>query len=150
MQRGSLPYLTEAFFHEISRTMPDQLLVVLAEMEGRAIAAAVFYVGQNRLYGRYWGSDAYYDALHFETCYYQGIEYCIQHGLQFFEPGTQGEHKISRGFVPVTTWSAHWLAHDAFFDAIARYLDEEQRHIDQYILAVDEHTPYRRAPDADQ
>ncbi|MGB5351991.1 MAG: GNAT family N-acetyltransferase [Woeseia sp.] len=150
MQRGSLPYLTEAFFRQIRRTMPDQLLVVLAEMEGRAIAAAVFYVGKNRLYGRYWGSDAYYDALHFETCYYQGIEYCIQHGLQFFEPGTQGEHKISRGFVPVTTWSAHWLAHDAFFDAIGRYLDEEQRHIDQYIHAVDEHSPYRRTPGADQ
>lgn len=146
LQRGALPYLNERFFETISRALPEQLLVVLAELDGRPIAAAVFYVGKSRLFGRYWGSSGDYDALHFETCYYQGIEYCIDHGLQVFEPGTQGEHKVSRGFVPVTTWSAHWLAHDAFFDAVSRYLDEERTHIERYIDAVEAHSPYRRVP----
>lgn len=146
LQRGAQPYFTKSFFQAISQSMPDNILVILAERQDKAIAAAIFYVGENRLYGRYWGSDGFYDALHFETCYYQGIEYCIAHGLKVFEPGTQGEHKVSRGFRPETTWSAHWLAHDAFFDAIGRYLDEEQEHIERYIVAVDEHSPYRRKP----
>jgi hypothetical protein len=81
--------------------------------------------------------------LHFETCYYQGIDYCIAKGLARFEPGTQGEHKISRGFVPVTTWSAHWLARPEFFSAVARYLNEEQRHVERYMDAVSGHSPYR-------
>jgi len=95
------------------------------------------------LYGRYWGSDAHYDALHFETCYYQGIDYCIENGLRLFEPGTQGEHKVSRGFVPVETWSAHWLKQPEFFSAIGNYLDEERRHVDRYMSAVDSRSPYR-------
>jgi len=143
LRRGGMPYFNLAFFKSISRSLPKNLLVVLAEQRTNPVAAAIFYVGNTRLYGRYWGSDGYYDALHFETCYYQGIEYCIRHGLEHFDPGTQGEHKISRGFAPVTTWSAHWLAHDAFFDAIGRYLDEEHMHIDRYMEAVDELSPYR-------
>ncbi len=95
------------------------------------------------LYGRYWGSVGHYNALHFETCYYQGIDYCIEKGIGKFEPGTQGEHKISRGFVPVTTYSAHWLAQPAFFDAIGQYVAQEARHIDRYMRAVDDHSPYR-------
>jgi predicted N-acyltransferase len=95
------------------------------------------------LYGRYWGATADFNALHFETCYYQGIEYCIRNGIQVFEPGTQGEHKISRGFQPVSTWSAHWLAHSEFSGAIAKYLADERQHVDRYIEAVDEHSPYR-------
>ena len=103
------------------------------------------------LYGRYWGSDGHYDALHFETCYYQGIDYCIDAGKQVFEPGTQGEHKISRGFAPETTWSAHWLAHPEFADAVSRYLDEEARHIDRYIDAVDSRTrPTKRRRTANE
>ena len=91
-------------------------MIVMAEMNRMPIAAAVFYDGNaDTLYGRYWGADADYNALHFETCYYQGIEHCIDTGRQLFEPGTQGEHKISRGFVPVDTWSAHWLARPEFF-----------------------------------
>ncbi|MGI9225793.1 MAG: GNAT family N-acetyltransferase [Woeseiaceae bacterium] len=143
MRRGSLPYFSQAFFREISRSLPGQLLVVLAEREGVPIAAAVFFVGSETLYGRYWGSDGHYDALHFETCYHQGIEYCIEHGLQLFEPGTQGEHKISRGFVPEETWSAHWLKRPEFFSAVGNYLDEERRHIDRYMDAVDAHSPYK-------
>ncbi len=144
LRRGGMPYYNLAFFRAISQSLAQQVLVVLAETGDTAVAAAIFFVGETRLYGRYWGSNGRYDALHFETCYYQGIEYCIANGLDWFEPGTQGEHKVSRGFLPVTTWSAHWLAHDAFFDAIGRYLDEEQQHIERYIEAVDAHTPYRR------
>ncbi len=144
MRRGCMPYFSLEFFRSLGEDLPGNVLVVLAEMRGRTVAAALCFVGADRLYGRYWGSDGHYDALHFETCYYQGIEYCIEHGLAAFEPGTQGEHKISRGFTPVPTWSAHWLAHDRFFDAIGRYLEEEQLHIERYIETVDEHSPYRR------
>ena len=123
--------------------MPDSIAVVVAERNRQSIAAAVFYAGPDTLYGRYWGSDAHYNALHFETCYYQGIDFCIDENIAAFEPGTQGEHKISRGFVPVTTWSAHWLARPEFLDAIGQYLESESRHIDNYIDAVRSHTPYR-------
>jgi len=143
MRRGSLPYFNEAFFKSLSRQLPESILVILAEKDARTVAAAVFFESEQVLYGRYWGSDGHYDALHFETCYYQGIDYCIDTGKQAFEPGTQGEHKISRGFSPVTTWSAHWLAHPEFADAIGRYLDEEARHVDRYMDAVDSRSPYK-------
>jgi hypothetical protein len=143
MRRGSLPYFNLDFFSEISRTLPDNILVILAELQGMPIAAAIFFESDRVLYGRYWGSDGHYDALHFEACYYQGIEYCIDTGKQLFEPGTQGEHKISRGFVPAETWSAHWLEHPEFFSAIGNYLDEERRHVERYIDAVDSHSPYK-------
>ncbi len=143
-RRGSAPYFNLDFFLDVSKYLAEKIAVVVAEHRQRAIAAAVFYVGKHSLYGRYWGSDAQYDALHFETCYHQGIEYCIDHQLQHFEPGTQGEHKISRGFSPVTTWSAHWLKHTEFFAAVGRYLDEEQRHVEDYVDAVHRHSPYRQ------
>ena len=143
MQRGSLPYFNDVFFKSISEQLPENILVVLAEKESNPVAAAVFFESDRVLYGRYWGSDGHYDALHFETCYYQGIDYCIDTGKQIFEPGTQGEHKISRGFSPVPTWSAHWLAHPEFADAIGKYLDEEARHIDRYMDAVDSRSPYK-------
>ncbi len=143
MRRGSLPYFNEAFFRSIGRQLSENILVILAEKDAHPVAAAVFFESEKVLYGRYWGSDGHYDALHFETCYYQGIDYCIDTGKQLFEPGTQGEHKISRGFSPVTTWSAHWLAHPEFADAIGRYLDEEARHIDRYMDAVDSRSPYK-------
>ncbi len=149
LQRGSMPYLDYDFFVEVSQRLPGQILVVLAQRRNSPVAAAVFYVGGDTLYGRYWGSDAHYNALHFETCYYQGIDYCIAHGLQRFEPGTQGEHKISRGFLPVTTWSAHWLARPEFFDAVGRYIGEEGRHVDRYMAAVDAHSPFRSDSAAD-
>ena len=143
MMRGSLPYFNQAFFEGLSERLPDNILVILAELDDVPVAAAVFFESATTLYGRYWGSDGHFDALNFETCYYQGIEYCIETGKQLFEPGTQGEHKVSRGFSPVTTWSAHWLAHPEFANAIERYLDEEGRHIEHYMDAVDQHTPYK-------
>jgi predicted N-acyltransferase len=143
VKRGSLPYFNLDFFRRIGRTMPDRLLVILAERREEPIAAAIFFESDDVLYGRYWGADGHYDALHFETCYYQGIEHCIANGRKVFEPGTQGEHKISRGFVPVATWSAHWLKHPQFFSAIGNYLREERQHVDRYMTAVDGHSPYR-------
>ncbi|NNF40385.1 MAG: GNAT family N-acetyltransferase [Woeseiaceae bacterium] len=144
LRRGSMPYFSEQFFKAISGQLPDNILVVLAEKEAAPVAAAVFFENDQVLYGRYWGSDGHYDALHFETCYYQGIDYCIDMGKQVFEPGTQGEHKISRGFSPTTTGSAHWLAHPEFADAVERYLDEEGRHVERYIDAVDSRSPYKK------
>jgi predicted N-acyltransferase len=143
MRRGSLPYFNLDFFTEIGRSLADNLLVILAQHDDEPIAAAVFFESERELYGRYWGSDGHYDSLHFETCYYQGIDYCIETGKQIFEPGTQGEHKISRGFVPESVWSAHWLQHPEFFSAIGNYLDEERRHVERYMQAVDSHSPYK-------
>jgi predicted N-acyltransferase len=146
LRRGSMPYYNDEFFLSVSRALPDNVLVILAERKGAAVAAAVCYESDDALYGRYWGSDSHYDALHFETCYYQGIDYCIANGLARFEPGTQGEHKISRGFAPVATWSAHWLARPEFFSAVGQYLEEERRHVERYMDAVSDHSPYREEP----
>ena len=147
LTRGSLPYFNAAFFATISRRLPGQVLVILAEKGTEPVAAAVFFETEERLWGRYWGSNGHYDALHFETCYYQGIEYCIETGKRSFEPGTGGEHKISRGFAPVTTGSAHWLAHPAFAAAIGRHVDEEGRYVDRYVDAVADHTPFKKRGD---
>ncbi len=147
LRRGSMPYFDLDFFLDVSKHLPGTVLLVLAERHGTLIAAAVFYESAEVLYGRYWGADDHYDSLHFETCYYQGIEYCIANSKKRFEPGTQGEHKISRGFVPMTTWSAHWLACPEFYSAIRSYLREEGRHIDRYIEAAGSHSPYRTGND---
>ncbi len=144
MKRGSMPYYSLEFFAEVSNVLPDNILVILAEKANEPIATAVFYRGADALYGRYWGCNTDVNALHFETCYYQGIDFCIRNGIKRFEPGTQGEHKISRGFTPVTTWSAHWLARPEFFSAIGQYLDHEQGYIDRYIEAVNEHSPFKQ------
>jgi predicted N-acyltransferase len=147
MIRGSMPYYNEFFFRGLSEQLPDGILIILAEIDSTPVAAAVFFESDTHLYGRYWGSDGHYDSLHFETCYYQGIDYCIDSGKQVFEPGTQGEHKISRGFSPVSTWSAHWLAHPQFSNAIEEYLGEEGKHVDRYMDAVDSRTPYKEPVD---
>lgn len=144
LQRGSLPYYSLDFMVEVSARLPDNIQVVLAQMNNEIIATAVFFRGTDALYGRYWGCNTDINALHFETCYYQGIDFCIKHGISRFEPGTQGEHKISRGFSPVTTWSAHWLARPEFFTAIEQYLDREQDYIDRYIDAVNQHSPFKQ------
>jgi predicted N-acyltransferase len=119
------------------------MIVKLALHAGRPVAAAVFFRSGDTLYGRYWGAEADYHSLHFETCYYQGIDYCIEHGLKRFEPGTQGEHKIARGFEPALTWSAHWIANVPLRRAIAAYLEREAGAIDAYASDADAHAPYR-------
>jgi predicted N-acyltransferase len=112
--------------------------------QGTPIATAVCFRNRDTLYGRYWGSLGDFHSLHFEACYYQGIEYCIRERLQRFEPGTQGEHKVSRGFTPQATWSCHWLRDRRFHDAVASFLARETPHVDAYIDEVDAHVPYRR------
>jgi predicted N-acyltransferase len=143
VRRGRPPYLNQEFFELVSSTMAENLVVFLGFKETELVATAICFRSNETLYGRYWGANQFIDSLHFETCYYQGIDYCIEHGLQSFEPGTQGEHKISRGFVPTQTWSAHWLAQPQFAAAIDEYLDRERAHIDEYIDTVWEHVPYR-------
>jgi predicted N-acyltransferase len=149
LRHGHEPYLSVEFFAEIARTMPESLMVKLA-LHGRAVvAAAIFFVGADTLYGRYWGAAADYHSLHFETCYHQGIEYCIERGLARFEPGTQGEHKVSRGFEPAFTWSAHFIADANFRAAIAEYLAEEGAAVAAYAHDVQAHVPYRGRRDAE-
>jgi len=121
-------------------------MVKLAERAGEPIAAAIFFQGGGWLYGRYWGAAQAEDCLHFEACYYQGIEYCIERGLAGFDPGTQGEHKLARGFEPTLTHSAHWLAHPAFASAVARYLERERAAVDDYIATTAQHLPFQRGP----
>jgi hypothetical protein len=145
MRRGRPPYLNRAMFEEITQTMPKNLVIMLARFERQPIATAICFRGGDTLYGRYWGSLADFHSLHFETCYYQGIEYCIREGLQRFEPGTQGEHKISRGFRPTATWSCHWLDNPSFHAAVEDFLARETSHVDLYMEQVEEHVPYRRA-----
>ncbi|MGK8200202.1 GNAT family N-acetyltransferase [Burkholderia cepacia] len=145
----SSPYLNLDFFRTIGATMPENLLLVIAEAGGQPIASAlaVYRRGENgggTLYGRYWGVVEHVPCLHFETAYYQLLEFCIEAGLDTFEGGAQGEHKLARGFLPTVTHSAHWLAHPAFSDAVARFLERETEHIHAYVDELREHDPFRR------
>jgi uncharacterized protein len=149
LRHGHEPYLTLECFAEIARTMPDALMVKLATHGRTVVAAAIFFIGADTLFGRYWGAAADYHSLHFETCYHQGIEFCIERGLARFEPGTQGEHKVSRGFEPAFTWSAHFIADKNFRAAIADYLAEEGAAVQAYAHGVQEHVPYRGRRDAE-
>jgi predicted N-acyltransferase len=142
--RGHEHYLNAEFFMQIAAALPQSIMVKLAKYEDRPIAAAIFLRSGTTLYGRYWGSAADFHSLHFETCYYQGIEYCIEQGLQRFEPGTQGEHKVPRGFEPTYTWSAHWIADGRFRRAIDLYLAQERAAVDEYMASARAHVPFRR------
>lgn len=144
-QRGNEPYLNRAFFAEIARTLGDALMVKLALRAGEPVATAVFFWSREALYGRYWGAKADFHSLHFECCYHQGIEFCIAEGIGRFEPGTQGEHKVSRGFAPQYTWSAHWLADPRLRNAVADFLQRESDAVQAYAEEVDTHTPFRRS-----
>jgi uncharacterized protein len=142
-RHGHEPYLTRDFFGEIAETLGDALMVKLA-MRGRApVAAAVFFWSPDALFGRYWGAATDFHSLHFETCYHQGIEFCIERGIPRFEPGTQGEHKVSRGFEPAITWSAHFIRDARFRAAIGDYLKREGESVEEYAQAVQSHVPYR-------
>ena len=143
-KKSGIPTLSLAFFEEISRTMGDQVVLVFALIDERPVAGAIMLRGATALYGRHWGCLADYHSLHFETCYYQGIEYAITHGLQLFEPGAQGEHKISRGFLPAYTWSAHWIRDARFRAAIAHYLEQEHALVVDYHDDLQQSSPFRR------
>ncbi len=139
----SAPYLNLAFFERLGATLSEHVLMVIAERDGVPIAAALNVYTDAALYGRYWGAIETVPGLHFEVCYYQAIEFCIERGIPLFEGGAQGEHKLARGFMPVETWSAHWLAHPEFADAVERYLARETLGIAHYIDELNEHSPYK-------
>jgi len=143
LRHGHEPYLTREFFSEAARSLPESLMVKLALHRRTVVATAIFFCSPEALYGRYWGASADYHSLHFEACYHQGIEFCIERGIRRFEPGTQGEHKVSRGFEPAITWSAHYIADPEFRAAIGAYLAREGAAIDAYAREVQRHVPYR-------
>jgi predicted N-acyltransferase len=145
-RKSGMPTLSLEFFLDISHSMGDQVVLVMAYLGERLVAGAINLRGDTAFYGRHWGCLDKYHSLHFEACYYQGIEYSIKHGLGLFEPGVQGEHKISRGFLPTLTWSAHWIRDAAFREAIARYLDNEHELIMDYSRDMQQYSPYRKQP----
>jgi len=140
---GAIPYLNRDFFVTIGETMSAQTMMVLAHDGTQYIAGALNFLGDDTLYGRYWGTQRRVNGLHFEVCYYSAIEYCIAHGLARFEAGAQGEHKIARGFVPTPTYSAHWLRHAHLADAVERYLVREREGMTTYIDELNEHLPFK-------
>ncbi len=142
-KKGGTPTLSLDFFKEIGRTMPKNILMVLAKHQGEYVAGAFNLKDQNCLYGRHWGCIDEFHSLHFETCYYQGLEYCINNKLMGFEPGAQGEHKISRGFLPTVTWSAHSIAHPEFRHVIQDFLTREETGMNHYIESLQSHSPFK-------
>jgi predicted N-acyltransferase len=138
-----VPTLSLEFFLDISRTMGEQVVLVFAWLGEQAVAGAINLRSDTALYGRHWGCLGKYNSLHFETCYYQGIEYCINHRLALFEPGAQGEHKISRGFLPTLTWSAHRIREPLFREPVAQFLADEHEWMLAYFDEMQGYSPYR-------
>lgn len=143
LKRGREAYLNKDFFFELQETMSESLLLVVALKDEQPVAAALSLKDSNTLYGRYWGCFDEYDSLHFETCYYQGIDYCINHKLERFDSGAQGEHKIQRGFEPVPTWSSHYVKEVGFNQAIRNFVDEETIAITQQIEQFSQYLPFK-------
>jgi predicted N-acyltransferase len=141
---GNNGYLSPSFFLQLGEAMADNIAMAVARKDGQPIACALYFHGGDTLYGRYWGCAAEYDYLHFELCYYQGIEYAIKQGLQRFDAGAQGEHKIVRGFEPVPTHSLHWIRHPGFATAIGDFLDRETLEIKRYIEQAKTGLPYKQ------
>lgn len=137
-------YLNQDFFNQLLESLRDRLMLVVARRGDRLAGSALFLFDQERLYGRYWGAVENVDCLHFEACFYQGIEFCIERGLQVFDPGTQGEHKLMRGFEPTRTVSWHWLSDQRFQAALADWLEREQQGIADYEGSAREFLPFRR------
>jgi predicted N-acyltransferase len=144
-EHHSSPYLNLAFFRRLGETMPDNLLLVVAELDGRLVASSLNIFSSTTLYGRYWGAVSHIPLLHFEACYYQTLEFCIERGIAVFEGGAQGEHKLARGFRPVQTASAHWLRHPQFADAVQRFLDKETAGMESYMDELNDRMPFRKS-----
>lgn len=140
MKKSGTATLTLEFF----QAMAHKLVAIFAQHENKIVAGAICFQGKNTLYGRHWGCYENYDSLHFETCYYTGIEYCIQHKLKYFEPGAQGEHKISRGFLPVQTRSMHYITNEGFREAIGDFLQREHKALLKYGHALNEASPFKK------
>lgn len=141
-RKWGTPYLTREFFSQVTQTMAEDILLIMCKREGRYIAGALNFIGGDTLFGRNWGCIEDHRFLHFETCYYQAIEFAIERGLKRVEAGAQGGHKVARGYLPEATYSAHWLRNSGFRDAVARYLEEEREYVRQDIAHVEEHTPF--------
>ncbi len=140
---GGMPTLSLPFFRETARTLPEHLLVTVVRQHRDVIAAAILWRSEDTLYGRHWGCFENHDSLHFEACYYRGIEYCIAQGLTRFEPGAQGEHKVARGFLPVLTSSSHWIADEGFRQAVQDFTQRETEVIRKYAEQMRTHSAYR-------
>jgi len=140
------PYLTRAFFDELHRTMRNDILLVLAERGGRAVAGALNFIGRETLFGRYWGCVEDHPCLHFELCYYQAIDHAIETGMTRVEAGAQGEHKLARGYLPSEIHSVHWIGDRSFRKAVAQYLQEERRAVGQEIDVLTSYGPFRHVP----
>lgn len=141
------PYLTRDFYSLVSETMGEQILLMMAKRDGNYIAGAINFIGHDCLYGRHWGCIEDHPCLHFEVCYYQAIEYAIQNKLKRVEAGAQGPHKLSRGYVPELTHSAHWIGHPGLRRAIEDYLEHERKHVEQEGKILREHAPFRKVAD---
>ncbi|MEG3190973.1 GNAT family N-acetyltransferase [Lysobacter sp. D1-1-M9] len=145
---GNHPALTLGFLHHLRASMPQALVIFFAQREGQAIAGALCLRGGDTLYGRYWGSEESLPGLHFEACYYQGIDYCLRQGLTRFEPGAQGEHKLARGFLPSFVHSRHWIAQPEFREALRAWCGQEAASVRRYAATLAAHSPFKRTPDA--
>jgi hypothetical protein len=143
MAHGSHAYLSSRFFQLLGQRMADNIVLIEAHYQGDIIAAALNIRHEDVLYGRYWGCNEEYHSLHFETCYYQAIDYCINNSLSRFEGGAQGEHKLSRGFLPSITCSAHWMADEKLSSAISDFLDREKAHVAHYQQLLDQRSPFK-------
>ena len=142
-RKWGAPVFNQAFFQEVAKNLRERMILILADKGTNCIAGALMYRSDRVLYGRHWGCCEYYDALHFETCYYQGIEYCIKHRIELFEPGAQGPHKLARGFEPTRTHSSHWLADQRFVPAVKQFCADETRAVEQHITVAKSHSAYR-------
>jgi len=143
-RKWGTPYLKRSFFEIAQRTLRDDILLIFACRNGEWVAGALNVIGRDTLFGRYWGCVEDHPCLHFEICYYQAIDYAIQHGLRTVEAGAQGEHKLARGYEPTETWSAHWIANPDFRHAIANYLKQERNAVDREIEILSAHTPFKK------
>lgn len=143
--RGQQPYLTKSFFQSLAETIPEKMLLIMARHQGEYVAGALSFMDSQTLYGRYWGCTKEFDGLHFETCYYQGLDYCIEKGIKRFDPGAQGEHKIKRGFAPTATYSYHYVKDGRFRQAIENFVNEEASAIDERIEILSQHLPFKKS-----
>ncbi len=143
-RKWGVPYLTRNFFSLLSEKMGEQVVLIIAENEGRPIAGALNLMSNDTLFGRNWGAIEYHKFLHFELCYYQAIDYAIAHGLKRVEAGAQGEHKLVRGYLPCPTYSAHWIANTSFRAAIEDYLQRETQQVDWEIKTLSIHSPFHK------
>lgn len=148
-RKWGTPYLTREFFDIVGHTMADDMLLVMAERDGRFVAGALNFIGQETLFGRYWGCIEHHPCLHFELCYYQAIDFAIEHGLKV-EAGAQGEHKLARGYLPAETHSLHWIGNPSFRQAVADFLDQERAAIDEEIEILTAYGPFKRTEQEEQ